>query len=484
MHRRRQEEALMHFRRRQPDESGFTLIELLISTVILGFIGSAVAACIILFFRTADGTSRRFALSRDSEMLATYLTPDLDSLAGNKPGSPRIVWVAPPPPGCPSGSASFSDLKINFSDAQSGNNYQAHYKVTGSAITRSFTDDTTDFAVVHNLKHPYLACFSTRASAPWTMTVTTGLPDQADTSDDYTFSVTAGGRVANPPPSAPMLAATSDSGTKGDNITNDTTPTFIGTAVPGDTITLFKESAQVGTGIADGGNYSITVTSALADGPHTFTATAKDPTDGSVSAPSEQTKVTIDTTKPQTPSEPVLAAGGNFTNLNTPSFTGTASGNPSIILFEGSTPVGAGTSNGVTYTATIGPPYPPLADGPHTIVAETVDAAGNVSLPSPYDSITIDTAATMPTIHPIANGSTAATGTLGTLPGGSATTNFAIYPGTAITGAIAAPVNVVTNGDPWNVTWTGLPPGMPYTLVVTQTDPAGDVAAAEQTFTQ
>ena len=56
-----------------------------------------------------------------------------------------------------------------------------------------------------------------------------------------------------------------------DNITSDTTPTFTGTAEAGSTVTIFSDGVAVGSGIATGGNYSIT-TSALSDGVHHLTA--------------------------------------------------------------------------------------------------------------------------------------------------------------------------------------------------------------------
>src|SRR5207237_5340734 len=65
----------------------------------------------------------------------------------------------------------------------------------------------------------------------------------------------------------PDLAAASDSGaSNSDNITNDTTPTFTGTALPGAAVTVFANGTLVGSGTANAsGIYTIT-TSPLADG--------------------------------------------------------------------------------------------------------------------------------------------------------------------------------------------------------------------------
>jgi hypothetical protein len=105
--------------------------------------------------------------------------------------------------------------------------------------------------------------------------------------------------TAPPPatPSTPVLLPASDSGSSStDDITNVTTPTFIGTAAAGSTVTILRDGAVVGSGVAIDGSYSI-VTSALTNGTHRITATATG-TSGDVSAASSALSVTIDTTAP------------------------------------------------------------------------------------------------------------------------------------------------------------------------------------------
>ena len=194
--------------RHRPDQSGFTLIELLVAMSVMGIIASGVAASIILFFSTTDATANRLALSHDSQLLATYLTPDLDNLTGST-GSSQPVTT--PPGACTSSTgAGFSDLQIHYTDLSSQHVYLADYAVNGSQITRTFSvdgqaPDTT--IVVHNLKAtslPLCTSASTSGAAPWTITVTT--ETNQDPSTDYTFSVTGGGRVTTPVPlGAPVL---------------------------------------------------------------------------------------------------------------------------------------------------------------------------------------------------------------------------------------------------------------------------------------
>ena len=98
-------------------------------------------------------------------------------------------------------------------------------------------------------------------------------------------------------PSTPDLAAGSDAGDSTiDDITNDNTPTFNGTAVANSTVTLFADGVAVGTTIADGvGAFSVTA-STIADGTRNFTATA---TVGALtSVVSSAFAVTIDTVAP------------------------------------------------------------------------------------------------------------------------------------------------------------------------------------------
>jgi hypothetical protein len=67
------------------------------------------------------------------------------------------------------------------------------------------------------------------------------------------------GTTAPLAPSTPDLIAASDDGTSStDNITSITKPTFTGTAEAGSTVTLFDGTAQIGTGAATGGAWSIT----------------------------------------------------------------------------------------------------------------------------------------------------------------------------------------------------------------------------------
>ncbi|WP_293406682.1 Ig-like domain-containing protein [Phenylobacterium sp.] len=118
-------------------------------------------------------------------------------------------------------------------------------------------------------------------------------------------------------PSAPDMTSGSDAGASStDNITNDTTPTFTGTAESGSTVTLYDTDGTtvLGSAVATGGNWSITSV-ALSQGTHTITAKTTDAA-GNVSAASSGLAVTIDTAAPTvaiTSSASTLKAGESAT---------------------------------------------------------------------------------------------------------------------------------------------------------------------------
>ncbi len=101
-------------------------------------------------------------------------------------------------------------------------------------------------------------------------------------------------------PSSPDLVSASDSGqTSFDNITNDSTPTFAGTALPGEAIFIRRNGTIDQTLQADtNGSWTYTPGSALPDGAHRFTAQARNA--NGTSAESDPAVITIDTVSPTT----------------------------------------------------------------------------------------------------------------------------------------------------------------------------------------
>ncbi|MEK6832278.1 MAG: Ig-like domain-containing protein, partial [Thermoproteota archaeon] len=120
-------------------------------------------------------------------------------------------------------------------------------------------------------------------------------------------------------PLAPVITTTTST-------TNDTTPTFTGTAETGETVTLYDTDGTVlGSVLVDGSGQWIITSSALSAGDHTITAKAADAA-GNISAASGGLTVNIDTAPP-----PVTSGNGN-TSTNTIGNSSIASSGLSVIL--------------------------------------------------------------------------------------------------------------------------------------------------------
>ncbi len=91
--------------------------------------------------------------------------------------------------------------------------------------------------------------------------------------------------VAVTPPAGVGIATASDFGAKGDNRTNDTTPTISGTGTPGQTVVVTgPNNLTLTTVVAADGTWSVTPTSALPEGTANFSVVTRDAA-GNTSAP-------------------------------------------------------------------------------------------------------------------------------------------------------------------------------------------------------
>jgi hypothetical protein len=191
-----------------------------------------------------------------------------------------------------------------------------------------------------------------------------------------------------------MLAG-SDSGLSTvDNITNDTTPTFNGTATPGITVRLHSDGTIVGTATAAGdGTWTITPSSALTNGTHEIWVTVFNGT--ASSSPSPSLFVTIDTVAPS-------ASGGIFPFAASPQRTTFNFSEPMSGAFDADdlTVTNLTTSQvvpagqlAVTHQAGNlvevrfpGVPGGLIADGNYRVQVQSSDAAGNtMAAPYTYD---------------------------------------------------------------------------------------------------
>lgn len=195
-------------------------------------------------------------------------------------------------------------------------------------------------------------------------------------------------------PSDLALTAGTDSGVKGDGITNVTKPTIIGSGAAGDKLTLYDGTTKVGTAtVGASGAWSVGLAGALSEGTHSFTAIETD-ADGVPSNPSQAFAVTIDTTAPDAPTDLSLDAasdsgkpGDRITNDATPTIDGKGAPGDTITLFENGDSLGTAT---VTDAGSWSVTSSALSIGKHTLTATDTDAAGNTSADaSPALALTI-----------------------------------------------------------------------------------------------
>ena len=199
-------------------------------------------------------------------------------------------------------------------------------------------------------------------------------------------------------------------------LTNDSTPTFKGTAEPNTTITLRNGNDIIGKNIQVDANGDWSYTSApLAEGVYNVTAIATDKA-GNDSKPSNVATITVDLHS-ETPviTEIVdnVAGGvvngdvkGSLTNDNTPTLKGTAEPFATVEIkidgrgsykFEN----GEVISNWTAVADKDGNwefTTPKLSDGHHNFEAQATDKAGNNSQPSALVSVDVDTTAGAPKV--------------------------------------------------------------------------------------
>ncbi|TMN57777.1 beta strand repeat-containing protein, partial [Pseudoalteromonas piscicida] len=312
------------------------------------------------------------------------------------------------------------------------------------------------------------------------------------------FTITVNDDVAPNAPSTPDLDAASDSGaSSSDNITNDTTPTFSGTAESGATVKLYSNqvgggTAVIGTGTATGGNWQITTDPLTAGLSHSIFATATD-TSTNVSISSSSLSVTIDNTAPTAPSTPDLTAGSdtgssnadNITNDTTPTFTGSATTGDTVTLISDlDGVVGSATAAGGAWTIT---PSSAMTSGTHAITARSADTAGNITNSNSL-SMVIDTSVSVPSITTPIEGDgqiNAAEDNDVLIAGSGADANVTVS--VSITdGSATLNQNVTSDGSGnWTISGSefnvsGFSNGE-LTVSATQTDSAGNISGAAST---
>ncbi|MDX1802433.1 MAG: Ig-like domain-containing protein [Alcanivorax sp.] len=252
------------------------------------------------------------------------------------------------------------------------------------------------------------------------VTATDNAGNSTTTADTSNASVD---NTAPAAPSTPDLAASSDSGASNtDNITNDSTPTFTGTADANSSVTVISSvDGDLGTTTADAaGNWSFTPGAVLSPGSHDITATATD-TVGNTGAASAALSITIDSSAPAGYGLAVSPSPVNLSNQNaiTVTFSGAelaSSYQLTISSSGGGTPVTRSGTVTSANMAIIGLDLSGLADGTVQASLTLTDSAGNTGS-SASDTAPKDTVApTLVSSSPVNNA-----------------TNVALRPGVSLT---------------------------------------------------
>lgn len=241
---------------------------------------------------------------------------------------------------------------------------------------------------------------SVDASGYWTFRVPATLTD-----GDYAYQVLATDNAGNEsrydgtftidtaPPDAPAaaLAVSADSGVKGDDITHIKNPTFTGTAEANATVILTINGKDYTAKAGSDGVWTITlpVGHSLPDGTYQYSVVAQDAA-GNTSAPAAGS-VTINTATPAIPvGGPDATTGAdNITNVTTPTFSGTADPNTTVILTINDKRYDVPVENDGTWRFIL-PDGDKLSDGAYDFTLQGQNIAGTTSAAF-TGSITIDT---------------------------------------------------------------------------------------------
>jgi hypothetical protein len=262
--------------------------------------------------------------------------------------------------------------------------------VVGDHITSDNTPTLSGTAVANSTVDVFdgktqIGTAAVDASGHWSLTtpaLTDGIHSltATDISSGHTsaasaaFSVTIDTHV----PAAPTMAAYAQNGSAVGSSTTATDLVLKGSAEAGSTIDIFDSGKQIGTVTTSTGSWSFD-TGSLANGNHSFTATAIDVA-GNSSHASSADAVSVSSLSSSTPPPPA-AKSIEFTSVSyapwndTATIKGTADAYSQVKLYDGTTLIGTVTASAKgTWSLTDSN----LSDTLHTITAQEVNSSGHV----------------------------------------------------------------------------------------------------------
>ena len=158
---------------------------------------------------------------------------------------------------------------------------------------------------------------------------------------------------------------------------NKSTQALTGTAEAGSTVTIYDGSTQLpGTALADGtGHWSYTL-GQLADGSHSFTATATDAA-GNTGRFSSALAFAVDTVAPVTSLVDISQSGTKKSSVSV--ISGISERLSTVTLYDGTEALGTATADNTGHWAIA---INNLSDAVHTFTATAIDPAGNLGAAS------------------------------------------------------------------------------------------------------
>lgn len=279
-------------------------------------------------------------------------------------------------------------------------------------------------------------------------------------------------------------------------ITDDANPTLRGNALSGATVSILDGSFKIGSVIADAsGAWSFTPGTPLADGSHVITTQSTNVA-GTTGPSSAATTITVDTSAVTIALKQVTDAVGTIqgalsdgaaTDDARPTFSGIATANSTINVYDGVNLLGSTTANGSGVWSIRASTS--LSEGAHSITAESVNGGGVVSPRTAAFNLTVDlTAPGIPAINSViddvgvrqgnlTNGG-ASDDTTPTLGGVNRTVGETI---TIYDSGVWLGQTKVESDGAWSFTTSSRIDGV-HSFTVTATDAAGNVSAASSPF--
>ena len=316
-----------------------------------------------------------------------------------------------------------------------------------------------------------LGTVTASAAGTWSIDVTTPLAEGTHTAAAVAMDAAGNMATAMTTFSVDTMTTVAITSPSDGAMLIDGTPTIRGTAEAGATVTVTIDGIVVGMAVADGsGAWSVTPTTALADGPHSVVATA---VDGAGNTAMDAVDVTLmaDTSTTVTIDRP---ADGAVTGDTTPLLSGTAEPGASVAITIDGVLVATVTADAAGAWFYV--PSTALAAGPHTVSVIATDSVDNTATDT--TTFTVDTS--IPSLTLVAPGD--GTITAERRPVVSGTADPGAFVVVIVDGVTVGTVRTDADGT-WSIPVASDLADGPHTATATTTNASGATATESNDFT-